>query len=328
VDALLSVAGALGLRERPESGMIEIPAETNSRGLREVGVVPGLAPGLRDAGQQGMGAQEIARALAGGDLSALVLLHSDPLEAHPERPLWMKALAGATDVIAVADFLTPGVQEHATVVLPAESTAEKEGTVTHPDGRVQRVRQAIGHPGQVRPTWQVLDALCERVGAGMGMLTAAMVTARMAEAVPFLEGITLDEIGGRGIRWQDRDAATALPAEDLPDRPLEAPNELPEGMRLGATRSLWSGAVARHAPSLKFLRPVQRVELAPSDAKRLGVTGGDEVEVSAGEERVRAAVALRQAVRPGSVFLVSGTEEENATALMNGAPRVVEVTKV
>jgi len=50
--------------------------------------------------------------------------------------------------------------------------------------------------------------------------------------------------------------------------------------------------------------------------------------VSVGGERVRAEVALRQGVRPGNVFLVSGTEEENATALTNGAPRTVEVTKV
>ena len=56
----------------------------------------------------------------------------------------------ATTVVAHAQFLTDGVREHATVVFPAESYAEKEGTLTHPDGRVQRLRPAIGHPGETR----------------------------------------------------------------------------------------------------------------------------------------------------------------------------------
>ena len=53
------------------------------------------------------------------------------------------------------------------MVFPAESNAEKEGTLTHPDGRVQRVRQAIGHLGEVRPGWWVLAELADRCGAGL-----------------------------------------------------------------------------------------------------------------------------------------------------------------
>ena len=98
-------------------------------------------------------------------------------------------------------------------------------------------------------------------------------------------------------------------------------------MRLGAAPTLWSGPVTEHAPSLRFLAPVQRAELAPDDAKRLGLSQGDEVVVTADGESVRAPVALRQGVSPGSVFLTAGTAEHNATALMNGVPRTVEVRK-
>ncbi len=98
-------------------------------------------------------------------------------------------------------------------------------------------------------------------------------------------------------------------------------------MRLGAAPSLWAGQVTAHAPSLRFLAPVQRAELAPTDAERLGLEQGDDVMVTAGDESVRASVALRQAVSPGSVFLTTGTAEDNATALMNGVPRTVEVRK-
>ena len=329
IDALLAVADALGVRERAEGGLIEVPAGTNSRGLREVGVVPQMGPGLVDAPQAGMSSPEMARALAGGQLSTLLLLHVDPLEAHPERPLWAQALAGATDVIAFTDFLSPGLSQHATVVFPSETNAEKEGTMTHPDGRLQRVRQAVGHAGSVRPDWNVLAELSARAGAGLELFTAATVTTLVSETVPFYEGATLEEIGGRGARWQERPAGARLPAEDMPSGPLDEPPKPPDGgLTLGTAPTLWSGAITRHAPSLKFLAPVQRLELSPSDAEHLGLTSFDQVEGSAGDQRVRASVALRQAVRPGSVFLVSGTDEENATSLMNGAPRTVEVTKV
>ena len=70
-------------------------------------------------------------------------------------------------MIAFADFVDEALDEHADVVFPAESYAEKEGTVTHPDGRLQRVRQAIGRPGEVRAELGVLAELCERLGAGL-----------------------------------------------------------------------------------------------------------------------------------------------------------------
>jgi len=213
------------------------------------------------------------------------------------------------------------------VVFPAESNAEREGTLTHPDGRVQRVRQAIGRPGEVRPGWWVLTGLADRIGAGMDPQGAPALFDAVKEAAPFMEALTLGEIGGRGARWQDADSASKVPGAEPSEQPLDHPPELPEGMRLGAAPSLWSGPVTAHAPSLRFLAPVQRAELAPVDAQRLGLEQGDDVLVSADGEEVRASVALRQAVSPGSVFLTAGTAEHNATALMNGVPRTVEVRK-
>jgi len=297
--------------------------------MREAGLLPALGPGLADAADAdaGMDSARIASALADGELTSLLLLHCDPLSTHPERPLWERALDAASSVVAVTEFLTPALREHATVVFPSESGAEKEGTLTHPDGRLQRVRQAIGHVGEVRPVWRVLAELGERCGAGLDVSSSAMVTELLVKAVPFYDGLGLEEIGGRGVRWQDRDAASRLTAADLPVSELAQPPELPEGVRLGVAPSLWSGPTVENSPSLRFLVPDQRAEIAPADAHRLGVTSGDEVEVSAGGEVVRARVALRQAMQPGSVFLVSGTSTNNAHALTNGVPRTVEVRK-
>ena len=327
LDALLAVAGALGVAGQAESGLIEVPAATNARGMREVGLLPGLAPGSPMRRAREWARRRWPRALAAGELTTLVLMHADPLATHPGQGDWETALDQAASVIAFADFVTPGLSEHATVIFPAESHAEKEGTLTHPDGRIQRVRQAIGKQGEIRSEWGVLAELADRCGAGLDVRSSAMVTAELAKAVPFYAGLTLEEIGGRGVRWQDRDAASKLPGAEVPDAELAQPSELPEGLRLGTVATLWSGPTVRHAPSLHFLLASQRAELAPVDAQRLGVTTGDEVRVTAGDASVRATVALRQAMPTGSVFLVAGTERDNATALTNGVPRVVQVSK-
>jgi NADH-quinone oxidoreductase subunit G len=316
VAALLALARKLNLQATEGAGLIEIPTGTNGRGLREVGCLPNLGPGLADAPAAGKGAEGVAAAL-GDELFALVLLHTDPLQTHPGRGDWQAALDRADFVVAFADHLTPGL-EGADVVFPAASYAEKEGTMTHPDGRIQRLRQAIGHPGEVRQPALVLAELCSRLGAAVDAATTPMVTQQVMETVPFYAGLTLEEIGGRGVRWQERGAASALTAPDIPDAPLESPPSPPDGMKLGTVRTLWAGRETRHAPALRFLAPRQQAELSAEDAQRLGVKPGDEVVVAANGTSVQAVARLRQAVPPGTVFLLQGELDHGA---------VVEVRK-
>ncbi len=327
VAALLALARALGVHEADGGGLIEVPSGTNARGLREVGCLPNMAPGLAALDEPGRDAADIARAI-GGELSALLLVHSDPLVTHPDRAAWERALDRATAVIAFAEFVDGPLAENATVVFPAESYAETEGTLTHPDGRLQRLRQAIAHQEEVRGEWWVLAELCSRLGKPLDVTGAPEVSELVFGAVPFYGGLSLAEIGGKGARWQERDAASALPAAPLPEAGgLETPPELPQGLRLGSHSSLWAGPYTRHSPVLRFLEPRQRAELSPEDGRRLGINSGDEVLVSANGARVRAVAALRDRLPPGSVFLVEGTQEDNATALTDGLPRVVEVAK-
>ncbi len=210
--ALLDIAAELNLAGVPAgvpaAGLLEIPAAANGRGLREAGVLPNAGPGLTLVEQEGLDAPRIAAALAEGELSALFLLQADPLS---DDALWAPALERATTVIAHAAFLTDGVREHANVVFPAEVYAEKEGTLIHPDGRIQRLRPAIAHPGSVRPGWQVLADLSRRIGLDLGVLTGAMASRQLFSAVPSYAGLTLEEIGGRGVRPHEREAEVAAP---------------------------------------------------------------------------------------------------------------------
>jgi NADH-quinone oxidoreductase subunit G len=330
VDGLLAVASALNLEDTEGSGLLEVPAGTNGRGLREVGCLPNLGPGLANAVSEGKGANQIAAALADGGLTTLLLVHADPLRTHPHRGAWERALAEAGTVIAFADFLDGGIAEHADVILPAESYAEREGTVVHPDGRVQRMRQTIGHPGEVRPVWWSLEQILQQLGSGTGAVTAPMVSEQIFEAVPFYEGLTLDEIGGRGVRWPEREAAAKLQAPALPDGELSDPPAAAQAngrLRLGSRPSLWTGYVTRHAPVLHFLKPEQTVELSPADAERLGVGSGTPVRVGVNGTRLNATVALRAEMPEGTAYLIDGTEDGPAGALVTGEPQTVEVSK-
>jgi NADH-quinone oxidoreductase subunit G len=152
VRALLDLAATLDLAGIDGAGLLEVPAHANGRGLREAGVLPNAGPGLSEIEEQGLAGQGIANAFSQGALSCLYLLGVDP----PVR--------GGGTVIAHAPFLTDALREQADVVFPAEAYPEKEGTITHPDGRVQRVRRAVRHLGEIRDEQHVLDELATRVG--------------------------------------------------------------------------------------------------------------------------------------------------------------------
>jgi NADH-quinone oxidoreductase subunit G len=266
-------------------------------------------------------------ALESGDLRAALLVEADPVRDHPDGPAWEEALAHRF-VVAVSAFPN-GATAHADVVFPAEAYPEKEGTLTHPDGRLQRLRPAVPRPGDVRPIWQVLAELSAVLGEETGIDSAPEALEAIAAEVPFYAGLTPEEIGGTGVRWQERDAAARLPdsetaaAEATTAAGAPAPDAA--GLQLGTYRDLWATEVTEKSPALRFLRPHQTLELAPSDAERLGVRGGDEVDVRSNGSSVRARVALRERIRPGSGFLIEGLGDAAAALGTAGA---VEITRV
>ncbi|HEX8121315.1 MAG TPA: NADH-quinone oxidoreductase subunit NuoG [Solirubrobacteraceae bacterium] len=325
--AAVALAEALGLADVGGAGILEVPAGTNARGLREVGCVPGSGPGYSEA-PEGFSTPQIAEALGSGDLTAAYLLHVDPIRELPGRGAWEAALERASTVVAHAAFLTEGLRAHANVVFPAEGHPEKEGTVVHPDGRLQRVRPAIAHQGENRAEWQVLADLCSELGVETGVLTAGMAFQQLTEAVPFYAGLTLDVIGGRGARWPERAQATALPNVERAAPPAERAREVVASnghLRLGTFRSIWAAPEVEHAPALKFLAARQRAELSPEDAERLGLRNGERVEVGANGTRVQATVALRHDVPAGTVFLEENLEGDGANLL--SGEELVEVRR-
>jgi NADH-quinone oxidoreductase subunit G len=214
IKALLGVADALDLAAADGSGLLEVPETTNARGLREVGCLPDAGPGLSEAqapsgasatpngGHTGKPTEEIRAALESGELKTLLLFGADPLRDFPDTEAWKRALAAADHIVAFSMFEneTTGMAD---VVFPLETHAEKDGTVTHPDGRLQRVRSSAARPGDIRPNWGVLAELSLALGHDTGISSQPSAFTALTEAVPFYAGITDAQIGGRGIRWQE-----------------------------------------------------------------------------------------------------------------------------
>jgi NADH-quinone oxidoreductase subunit G len=266
--ALLGLADALAVASVDGAGLLELPVGSNGRGLREAGVLPNAGPGLCEpsggAGETARDARAIAEGLADGELAALYLLQCDPLRELPEHELWERALAGASTVVAHASFLTEGIREHADVVFPAEAYPEKEGTIVHPDGRLQRLRPAIARPGAVRAGWHVLAELALGVGLDLDVLGGRMASEQLFAAVPFYAGLTLEEIGGRGVRWQERDGASAFPAAGAGRAPGAVPTvsgasasgePRPDAADVAGWRSVWDAPEVEFSPALEFLFP-------------------------------------------------------------------------
>jgi NADH-quinone oxidoreductase subunit G len=361
-EALLDVAKAVGMASKDGAGLLEIPDTTNARGLREAGCLPDAGPGLAETAA-GMGTEEIRQALIDGELTGLVLFGADPLRDFPDTPAWEEALTAADFVVSFS------MHENATtakadVVLPLETHAEKDGTVTHPDGRLQRVRPSAGRPGDIRPNVLVLSQLAEDLGLVTGIDSQPTAFAALTEAVSFYNGITDEQIGGRGLRWQDREGSTSdrlgtegpapvgpadmaapEPERDAPismAQPEQTPGGVASaesasavpapasdgGLTLGTYRDLWAGPITELNPPLRFLTPQPRVEISSADAERLGLKSGDPVRVSQNGSAVDAQVQIKQRVPAGVVFMAEGVLDGNANALLNGGPVQVQIEKL
>jgi NADH-quinone oxidoreductase subunit G len=328
-------------------GLLEVPDTANARGLREAGVLPDAGPGLAILAVNGHGTEEIREALIDGSLDGVILVGVDPLRDFADTARWEEALNAASFVVAFSTFATATAAK-ADVLFPLETHAEKDGTVTHPDGRLQRVRPAAGRPGDIQPGWQTLANLSLAIGHDTGVDSQPSAFAALTSAVPFYASISDADIGGRGIRWQDTDAAGTLPSAtsaassssgagtDSQDtqrvsasgESVPGTGDQPQSLALGTYRDLWAGPITELNPPLKFLKPSQRIEVSPEDAARLALAIGDKVRVSQGDKSVEATVAIKERVPEGVCFLAEGVAAGNANGLLNGHQVRVEIKKL
>ena len=149
-----------------------------------------------------------------------------------------------------------------------------------------------------------------------------MATKQLFAAVPFYAGLTAEGPAGHGVRWPAGDGAAKAPEADLGPFTLEAPGPEPAPthgqLRLGSWRSLWAAPEVRISPSLQFLHPGSSVELAPDDARRLGIEDGVPVEVAQNGTRCAGARRCAAPCRPARSS--SPTRPRSLTGRARGGP--------
>ena len=186
--------------------------------------------------------------------------------------------------------------------------------------------EAIKHPGQVRAGWQVLADVAKATGVDTGVLTSGMAFKQLVAAVPFYNGLTLEAIGGRGVRWPSLPSASAMPTGSVPAAgpAPEATPAIDGKLRLGTYRSIWAAPEVEISPALAFTIAEQLVELAPEDAAALGIEHGAAVEVAQNGTRLTGRAAIRTGVPVGTAFLADGIAKDSANALTEPLVEVVK----
>jgi NADH-quinone oxidoreductase subunit G len=226
--AWVSLALLTGQIGRAGAGVYPLVRDANEQGAFDVGAIPHRLPGQRaldDASGRhqladlwgreppsaaGIAGADLFDAIASGSVSAVYLIGHDPVGNARQLETARASLERADFVVVQDTFLTE-TAKLATVVLPGAAFAEKPGTYTNLERRIQRQRLAIALPGEARADWQIVRDLGRALGGDFDYQDAADVTAEIALTVPIYAGMTASRVGSRGIQWPrraDGDAGT------------------------------------------------------------------------------------------------------------------------
>jgi predicted molibdopterin-dependent oxidoreductase YjgC len=280
--AAANLAILTGSAGREGSGLYLCGEKANSQGAIDMGILP--AKGA-------FGAQRMLEAAAAADLSALYVIGEDPLSSYPDRDKVEAALEKASFVVVQDIFLTP-TAEKADVVLPAVSFAEKDGTFTNAERRLQRVRRGVPSPGEAKSDLAIFEMLAARSGSHVSHTGPAAVFTEITASIPEYAGIAFDSIGPKGIVWGGDTLALArkkvLPAAG--GKASEGPFTLVTGSAL-----YHSGTVSTRAKGPMAVVSESYIELAREDASALEVNEGDLLTVTGNgvEIKLKAKVGTR-----------------------------------
>lgn len=272
----------LGIPGREGSGLYVCGEKANSQGAIDLGIVPEKGA---------LGAQAMLQAAASGSLSALYIVGEDPLASYPDRKKTEAALDGVPFLVVQDIFLSETAQQ-ADVVLPAASFAEKEGTFTNAERRVQRVRQGIPLPGEAKTDYAIFEQLAGRLGKQVSFTGPQAVFAHIAATVPGYAGLDFAAIGPHGLVWGGE--TLAIGRRQLV--PVSGGEEVSAPFVLVTGSALYhSGTVSTRAKGPLAVVPAPYVEFGREDARALGIKEGDVMTLRAagGELKLAAKIDLR-----------------------------------
>ena len=180
---------------RTNNGLVAVGRHANGQGARDMGIHPAYGPGYLATPDAGLNADEIYAAAADGGLRALFVAGADPVGDG------LMDGRGQLAFLVVQELFLTETAQLADVVLPAQSWAEREGTFTNGERRIQRYYPAIPPMGEARPDWQILAQLGERVGLGKPTFAASLVFKEIAAAVPQYAGMDYRSLAHVEPQW-------------------------------------------------------------------------------------------------------------------------------
>jgi formate dehydrogenase alpha subunit len=357
--ALIHLALLTGHIGREGTGLNPLRGQNNVQGASDAGAMPFFYPGYmaveNEANAQqwerawniepgglslkrGLTTTEILSNAKPGGVRALYIMGENPMMTEPNLNATRHHMEQLELLVAQDVFINESAA-FADVFLPAASWAEKEGTFTNTDRRVQRVRQAIAPRGQARADWEIICDVATRIEQRLGRPNTARwnyeepeeVFREMADVATMLKGVTYRRLETVGLQYpvpDDKHPGTPfLFAERFPSGrgqffplehvPLAEPpdDEFPFILTTGRVLEHWhGGSMTRHS-QLDALYPEAFVEVHEVDAARLSLKTGDVVRVASRRGAVVLRVSVSPKTNPGVVFIPMHFAEAAANLL-------------
>jgi formate dehydrogenase alpha subunit len=341
---------------QPSSGVNPLRGQNNVQGACDMGALPNVFPGYQKvdnpetrakfeaawggplSGSPGLALTEVFDAVCIGKIKALYLMGENPILSDADANHVEKALRRLEFLVCQDVFLTETAR-FAHVVLPAVTFAEKDGTYTNTERRVQRVRRAIEPLGDARPDWWIVCQVARRLGGeGFDFSHPEEILAEIAALTPSYRGISYRRLEDGGLQWPcpspDHPGTPILHADRFatPDGkarfvPLQykPPAELPDDeypLLLTTDRSLFhyhTGTLTRRVEGLEKLNGAELLRIHPEDAARLGIVEGQVVRVRSRRGRVTVAANITEVCPPGTVSLTFHFAETPTNVLTHAA---------
>ncbi len=347
LEALALVTGHAG---RPDNGLMAVLPHANSRGAADLGVLPDRLPGYRPVeGRAGLPAQ--AMLAADSPLKGMLIAGVDPA-AEGEA---YRAALSRLDFLVVQELFLTETAKLADVVLPARGAAERDGSFTNLERRVQAFDPGVPAPGQAWADWLILTALAGHLGAEWGFASADGVMAEIARTVPLYKGMEFSNLIApvslarktshyiyegmsftadvrEGVQWATLAEGDPALTPKLPLRFIAPANppDAEDGLLLAARRVLYdAGRLLAEAELMQPHLHQPHLWLSRADAARLGVANGETVTVSRNGVAVTLPVQVKRQLDAGVALVARNLAGRPAEKLVgpDGLYALVKVEK-
>jgi predicted molibdopterin-dependent oxidoreductase YjgC len=349
---LVLMTGHLGFES---TGLNALRGQNNVQGLNDAGANPAYLPGYQPANDPEIRAKfaerwrvevpetpgyrldQMISGMQDGRIKAFYLIGENPAHTEPNAKHVEEGIAGLEFLVVQDIFLNEAARKHADVVLPASSFAEKEGTFTNTERRVNRVRRAVPLPGNAREDLQIVIDLAKAMGAEWPEYRGAEdVWNEFADLSPLWSGIRYDRIEEVGLQWPctDREHPGSpylhaprparpsgkgkfYPVEYQP--PIEEPDsEYPLVLSTGRTLYHYNSAtMTMREEGVTQKQEDPFVEMSPEDASNLRIEDGDWVRLVSRRGQIEARAAVGDRVYPGLVWMALHFAEQRVNLLTN-----------